>query len=135
MIFLVKLGAVLTNIASIDKVTQVQSGEGGNIESNISLGCKSPVVNTGESVERSRSGGRGGVQQNYVLSSANMKCSNMLIPMLIQSQQPLCSRLQSSVQIASTSVHFLPTNAFDIFDFDIDTFQKPPAMLFHSRID
>ena len=42
---------------------------GGNIESNISLGCKSPVVNTGESVERSRSGERGGVQQNYVLSS------------------------------------------------------------------
>ena len=58
MIFLFKLEAVLTNIASIDKVTQVQSGEGGNIESNISLGCKSPAVNTGESVERSRSGER-----------------------------------------------------------------------------
>ena len=59
----------------------------------------------------------------------------MLIPMLIESQQPLCSRLQSSVQIASASVNFLPASAFDVFDFDIDTFQKPPAMLFHSRID
>ena len=41
-----KLEAVLTNIASIDKATYTASqcsGRGGNIESNISLGCKSPV--------------------------------------------------------------------------------------------
>ena len=40
---------------------------GGNIESNISLGCKSPAVNTGESVERSRSGERRGATKLYFI--------------------------------------------------------------------
>ena len=109
---------------------------GGNIESNISLGCKSPAVKTGESVERSRSGERGGVQQNYVLSSANMKCSNMLIDTNVDTE-PAASLLSAAIISADCQrqCQLLPASAFDVFDFDIDTFKKPPAMLFHSRID